>query len=82
MNQEILDELMKWLPLILPLLIIQLGVMIFVLVDIARKKRTKNLSPLAWVVIVIFLSNLCIGSILYLVVGRAEKIYDGKDDDI
>ena len=80
--QEILNELMQWLPLVLPLIIIQYGVMIFAIVDIARKKRTKNLSPLLWIIIAFFLSNMCIGSILYFILGRAEKIYDDKDDDI
>ena len=79
------DVFMRWLPLLLPLIIIQYSVLIFVIVDIARKKRTKNLSPLIWIIIALALSNLCMGSILYLIFGRAEKTFDDnddKDDDI
>lgn len=76
-NTDGLDKIMEFLPFIIPLFVIQLGLIIFAIVDIARKKQTKNLSPLIWIIIAIF--GQFLGSILYLVFGRAES---GKNDDI
>lgn len=53
-----------------PLIIIQLIVQIYALVDVIKKNKTKNLSPIVWVVIIV-LGEL-IGSVVYLLVGRAE----------
>ena len=54
-----------------PIIIIELGLMIYAVIDLAKKWRTKNLSPLAWLLIII-LFNL-IGPILYLLIGRSEE---------
>ena len=75
-----MEELIKYIPLLIPLAVIQLGFMIFVIVDIARKKQTKNLTPLIWIIAAVFFNSLCIGSVLYLIYGRAEKTYDDNDD--
>lgn len=73
---EILDTLIKYLPFIIPLVVLQCGLQIFAWIDIARKKRTKNLSILIWVLITLLISTLGIGSLLYLMFGRAENIYE------
>ena len=66
-NQQAMDILkLAW-----PLIVIQLLFQIFALVDIIRKKKTKNLSPAIWAVIVIF--GEIIGSIVYYLIGRAEE---------
>ena len=80
--QEAIDFLIRLLPLLIPLFIVQYGLLIFVIVDIVKKKTTKTLNPPFWLIIAIFFNSLCIGSVLYLIFGRAEKTYDGKDDDI
>lgn len=59
------------LMLIIPIIIIQLGVQIWALVDLLKKKKTKNLSVLAWGLIIVF--GEIIGSVLYFVVGRSEE---------
>ena len=81
--REVMDLLMKWAPLFLPLIIIQLGLMIFAIVDIARKGKTKNLNVLVWIIIVVCINM--IGPILYFVFGRSDTgVNDDKDngDDI
>ena len=79
--QEMTDWLIKYLPLLLPLILLELGLMVFAIVDIARKKKTKNLSPLIWIIIILCVNT--IGSIIYLIFGRAEaEVKDDKDDDI
>lgn len=54
-----------------PLIVIQLAVQIYALVDIIKKNKTKNLSPIIWVVIVVF--GELIGSVIYFLVGRSEE---------
>jgi hypothetical protein len=57
------------LPFIVPIVLIQLGLMIYCLVDLARRERTKGPKWL-WAIIII-LGEL-IGPIVYLLVGREE----------
>ena len=63
-------DLLSVLKLIWPLILLQLGIALAAIVDIARKKKTRNLSPAVWILISLFVST--IGAILYFVVGRAE----------
>jgi hypothetical protein len=64
-----MEQITAVLPYLIPILILQLGLMIFALVDLARRERTKG-PKWAWALIIIFV-NL-IGPILYFVVGREE----------
>ena len=58
------------LPLLIPIIIIQLGLQIYALVDLYRQESVKG-PKWAWVLVIIFL-NL-IGPIVYLVVARKEE---------
>jgi len=57
--------------LILPIVIIEFGLMIYAVIDLAKKWKTRNLSPIAWLLIIILI-NL-IGPILYLLLGRTDE---------
>lgn len=63
-----MDE--KWL-LIAPLAILQLGLMVFALVDWARRPRTRYLDRRVWLVIIIIFSIL--GPVAYFLLGREEE---------
>lgn len=78
MEAEFFDVIASWIPLLLPLMIIQLGLLAFAVIDIARKKRTKNLSILIWVIIICVANT--VGPVLYFVLGRAEA-GEEKDED-
>lgn len=54
-----------------PLIVLQYGIAIWALVDLARRKTVKHLPKAAWVIIIIAISFF--GSIAYLVVGRGEE---------
>ena len=59
----------QWLPLLIPVIILELGLMIAALVDLIKRERTKGPK---WVwVLVIVLVNL-FGPIVYFLVGRDE----------
>lgn len=69
METNVIAQLQELLPLLIPILIIQIGLMIFALVDLIRREKTKGPK---WVwVLVILLFNI-IGPIVYLIVGRDE----------
>ncbi|PKO05833.1 MAG: transcriptional regulator [Chloroflexi bacterium HGW-Chloroflexi-3] len=61
---------MKLLPLLIPLFLIQLGLMIAALVDLIKRKKTKG-PKWMWIIIVVFVNM--IGPIVYFVVGREDE---------
>jgi hypothetical protein len=75
-----MEDFVKFIPFLIPLFVIQLGLVIFCIVDILKKKKTKNLSPAIWIVLTLVLMNTFIGPVLYLIFGRAEA--EQNDDDI
>lgn len=71
-----IETIIEYIAVLLPLAVIQIGLMIFCLVKI-NKEGVGNLSKLAWILIVIFINLF--GSILYLVVGRKKDNYDSGE---
>ena len=80
-NAAGLDEAMQmiteFLPFIIPLALIQLGLNLFVIIDIIRKKKTKSLSPAAWLAITLLINM--VGAILYIIFGRSDTFGDDED---
>lgn len=70
-NTNILDQLLKLLPLLIPLFLIQLGLMIAALVDLLKREKTKG-PKWMWIIIVVFVN--IIGPIVYFVVGREDEL--------
>jgi hypothetical protein len=64
-----LEQLRPYIPLLIPILLIQLALVIAALVDLIRREKTKGPKWL-WVLIILFFNM--IGPILYFVVGRDE----------
>lgn len=59
----------QWLPLLVPIIFLQLGLMIFALVDLIRRERTKG-PKWAWALVIVLINF--IGPVVYLVIGREE----------
>ena len=58
--------------LLIPIIVIQLGLMIAALVDLERdERRVRGGSKLVWVLVIVFVNIL--GPILYFVAGREES---------
>lgn len=63
------EQLRDVLPLLIPILIIQVALVVYALMDLIRRPQTRGPKWL-WVIVILFI-NL-IGPIVYLVVGRDE----------
>lgn len=63
------DLIQKYLPLLIPVVLLELGLMIFCLVDIVRRPKTRG-PKWMWIVVVVLVNLL--GSIAYLLFGREE----------
>lgn len=59
----------QWLPLLVPIVFLQLGLMTFALVDLIRRERTKG-PKWAWALVIVLINF--IGPVVYLVIGREE----------
>ena len=68
MNTDI-SPIMEYLPLLIPLVVLQLGLQIWALVDLARREATNGPKWL-WAVIII-LGEL-LGPVIYFIAGRKE----------
>lgn len=64
------DELLRLLPLLAPLLLIQLALLAAGLIDLARRERTRG-PKWAWALVIVLLSM--IGPIVYFLFGREEE---------
>ncbi len=58
------------LKIIWPIIAIQLIIQIYCIIDVVRRKKTRNLQPAIWIIIIVF--GEILGSIIYLLVGRSE----------
>ena len=64
-----MQNLNQWLPLLVPIVLLQFGLMIFALLDLIRRKRTKG-PKWAWALVIVLINF--IGPIVYLMIGREE----------
>lgn len=71
MNPMTTSELMKYLPFIIPIVLIELTLMLTALVHVLRHKNYRIGNRIVWVVLVVFLQ--IIGPILYFTIGKGEE---------
>ena len=63
------SEFTKYIPFLLPVILVQFGLMIYAILDLAKRERTKGPKWL-WALVILFVSMF--GPIIYLIVGREE----------
>ncbi|MBN1179553.1 MAG: PLDc_N domain-containing protein [Anaerolineae bacterium] len=64
-----MESIQEWLLLLVPIVLIQFGLLAVALIDLIRRERTKG-PKWAWALVIVFV-NL-IGPIVYFVFGREE----------
>ena len=66
-----LEQIKEYLPFIIPILIVQYGLMIAALVHILRHKNYRIGNRVIWIVITVVVNT--IGPILYFTIGKGEE---------
>lgn len=54
-----------------PLILLQFAVQIYAIIDVIKRKKTKNLSVPIWIIIIVF--GEIVGSLIYFLAGRSEE---------
>ncbi len=65
-----MEELLRYLPLLAPLVIIELTLVVIALVDLIRRQEVKYIPKWGWALVILLISM--IGPIAYLILGREE----------
>jgi len=63
------ETLADYLPFLIPVILLQLGLMIFALIDLVRREKTRGPKWL-WAIVIVL--GEVLGPIVYLLVGREE----------
>jgi hypothetical protein len=64
-----LSKLLEWLPLLIPIVVLELGLMIAALIDVIKREKTKG-PKWVWILVIVFVNLF--GPIIYFIVGRDE----------
>jgi hypothetical protein len=64
-----MENLRTLIPFLIPIAILQIGLMIFALVDLIRRERTRG-PKWVWALVILFVN--IIGPVIYFVVGRED----------
>lgn len=65
------DIIREYLPILIPIIILEIGFMIYSLSHVLKHDRYKFGSSTMWILIVVFIQ--IIGPILYLTIGREDE---------
>ena len=74
MEAEI-DFILELLPLLIPLMVLQLALMIIAIVDLVKRERVTGDNKVVWALVIVLVNIF--GPIIYLVFGRRENTYAG-----
>jgi hypothetical protein len=65
-----METIMKYLPLLVPVFLLQVVLLVIALMDLLRRQKTRG-PKWAWALAILFVQM--IGPILYLVLGKEEE---------
>ena len=65
-----METIKPYIPFLIPVVLIQLGLLVFALTDLIRRERTKG-PKWMWGLIIVLVS--IIGPVIYLLAGREES---------
>jgi len=72
-----MDIIKEILPFLIPLILVQLGLAVFSIIDLVKRKKVKYDNKILWGIIIILVN--IVGPIIYLTLGRKEEEDDDKD---
>lgn len=65
-----ITELTKFIPFLIPVILLQLGLLVVALIDLVRREQTRG-PKWVWALVIIFVNLF--GPIIYLLFGRKEE---------
>ena len=69
---ELLEKIVEFLPLVLPILLLQWSLMVYAIIKLLRSELPPKYMPKwAWILIILMIN--IIGPVLYLMIGRKEE---------
>jgi len=72
------SEVMSLLPVLIPLILVQLGLMLAALIHACRAKSFKMGNKLIWILVILLVD--IIGPVLYFAIGRGEPKEEEEED--
>ena len=70
--------LVSALPFLIPLFLLEMGLLVFALIDVIRRPNVRGNNKVVWILIIVLIN--VIGPIIYLAVGRKESAVDSDKD--
>jgi hypothetical protein len=64
------EALRPYIPFLIPILLLQVGLMVFALVDLVRREQTRG-PKVVWAIVIVLVN--IIGPVLYLLIGRGDE---------
>jgi Phospholipase_D-nuclease N-terminal len=64
------DFISTWLPILAPILVLQLALQVWAIVDLVRRKKVRGGNKLAWGAVIVI--GEIFGPLIYFLVGREE----------
>ena len=71
------EKIIEYLPVLIPLIIIQYALMITALVHAVRHPKYKTGNMIIWILVILFVN--IIGPVLYFIIGRGEAEEDDNE---
>jgi len=65
-----METIRPLIPLLIPVILLEIGLMVFALLDLSRRGRVNGPKPM-WVAIIVLVQS--VGPILYFVMGRTDE---------
>lgn len=65
-----METIKQYIPFLIPIVLIELGLMIFALTDLIRRERTKG-PKWMWAILIVLVQ--IVGPVVYLLAGREES---------
>lgn len=72
------ESIKDFLPYLIPLLVLELGLLIFALVDLLNRQNVRG-EKMLWVVLIIFIG--IIGPVIYFIFGRRKGVVANSETE-
>ena len=73
-----MERLIELLPLIIPLMLVQIGLVVYALIVLKNTQKVRGESRLLWILIIIFVNLF--GPIIFLIYGRLADDPGSQDE--